>query len=96
LFNYVVLLKSNWCFFMFEESWYSVTPEKIAEHIADKCKTGGVILDAFCGCGGNTIQFAKKCGKGIEFIFRIHFIDRVLIRMCKLHIFLYFSDCNRH
>ncbi|XP_058384701.1 trimethylguanosine synthase isoform X2 [Diceros bicornis minor] len=43
------------------EGWFSVTPEKIAEHIAGrvsqsfKCET---VVDAFCGVGGNTIQFA--------------------------------------
>ena len=52
-----------------EEGWYSVTPEIIADHIAkeahsialtNKTEPGStVILDAFCGVGGNTIQFAK-------------------------------------
>uniref|UniRef100_A0A8B9TI17 Trimethylguanosine synthase n=1 Tax=Anas platyrhynchos TaxID=8839 RepID=A0A8B9TI17_ANAPL len=43
------------------EGWFSVTPEKIAEHIAVRvaqafnCDT---IVDAFCGVGGNAIQFA--------------------------------------
>ena len=43
-----------------EESWYSVTPERIAMHIATRCclKSTYVIIDAFCGAGGNTIQFA--------------------------------------
>ena len=39
------------------ESWYSVTPEEISEYIARNLK-GKVIVDAFCGCGGNTIQFS--------------------------------------
>uniref|UniRef100_A0A8C9L6A8 Trimethylguanosine synthase n=1 Tax=Pavo cristatus TaxID=9049 RepID=A0A8C9L6A8_PAVCR len=45
----------------FAEGWFSVTPEKIAEHIAVRvaqsfnCNT---IVDAFCGVGGNAIQFA--------------------------------------
>lgn len=47
----------------FVESWFSVTPEKVAIHIAERCK-GDIIIDAFCGCGGNTIQFAKICSKG--------------------------------
>ncbi|XP_053980695.1 uncharacterized protein LOC128877422 [Hylaeus volcanicus] len=42
------------------ESWFSVTPEKIAEHIAQRCKCD-VIIDAFCGAGGNAIQFAFTC-----------------------------------
>ncbi|KAJ3092964.1 Trimethylguanosine synthase [Quaeritorhiza haematococci] len=33
---------------MDEEGWYSVTPEKIAEHIAKRC-SGGVVVDACCG-----------------------------------------------
>lgn len=48
---------------MDEEAWYSVTPEKIAMHIADKMHhslgtQNPVIMDAFCGVGGNLIQFA--------------------------------------
>lgn len=47
-----------------DESWYSVTPEKIAAHHARRLAavvpsgTEALIVDAFCGCGGNTIQFA--------------------------------------
>lgn len=41
-----------------EESWYSVTPEKIAEHIASRFYGQDVILDMFSGAGGNSIQFA--------------------------------------
>jgi len=47
-----------------EESWYSVTPEKIAKHIADKCRCG-LVLDGFCGVGGNAIQFAMNCDRVI-------------------------------
>ena len=39
------------------ESWFSVTPERIAQRIASRTK--GIVVDAFCGCGGNAIQFAK-------------------------------------
>ncbi|KAJ3109058.1 Trimethylguanosine synthase [Phlyctochytrium planicorne] len=46
------------------EGWYSVTPEKIAEHIASRMPCG-IIVDAFCGMGGNAIQFAKYCKKVI-------------------------------
>lgn len=42
------------------EGWYSVTPEKIAAHIAERCRTD-VVIDAFCGVGGNSIQFALRC-----------------------------------
>uniref|UniRef100_W5UKV7 Trimethylguanosine synthase n=1 Tax=Ictalurus punctatus TaxID=7998 RepID=W5UKV7_ICTPU len=43
------------------EGWFSVTPEKIAEHIAQRVQGASqalVIVDAFCGVGGNAIQFA--------------------------------------
>ncbi|KAB0358947.1 hypothetical protein FD754_003103 [Muntiacus muntjak] len=43
------------------EGWFSVTPEKIAEHIAGRVSQSlesGTVVDAFCGVGGNTIQFA--------------------------------------
>ncbi|KAL8610584.1 hypothetical protein ACOMHN_006303 [Nucella lapillus] len=46
------------------ESWFSVTPEKIAEHIAERCCCD-VIVDAFCGAGGNAIQFAFICERVI-------------------------------
>ena len=48
------------------EGWFSVTPEKIAEHIAERCQCS-VIVDAFCGVGGNCIQFAKTCDHGIVY-----------------------------
>lgn len=63
---------------MFSESWFSVTPEVIARHIATRCEIDGVILDAFCGCGGNTIQFAKYCNKVIAVD-----CDPVKIEYCK-------------
>lgn len=43
-----------------EESWFSVTPERIAQHIAERMQCD-VIIDGFCGAGGNAIQFAKTC-----------------------------------
>lgn len=46
------------------ESWFSVTPEKIAKHTAERCKCN-VIIDAFCGAGGNSIAFANTCSKVI-------------------------------
>lgn len=46
------------------ESWFSVTPEKVASHTAERCRCD-IIIDAFCGSGGNTIQFAKTCAKVI-------------------------------
>ncbi|XP_043819560.1 trimethylguanosine synthase [Dromiciops gliroides] len=44
-----------------KEGWFSVTPEKIAEHIAGRVQLSfkcDIIVDAFCGVGGNAIQFA--------------------------------------
>ena len=59
------------------EGWYSVTPEIIADHVAERVSSlvssspafkpqitgedgnGVVILDGFCGCGGNAIAFGK-------------------------------------
>ncbi|THU80542.1 hypothetical protein K435DRAFT_809797 [Dendrothele bispora CBS 962.96] len=40
-----------------EEGWYSVTPEAVARRIAERCRCD-TIIDAFCGVGGNAIQFA--------------------------------------
>jgi len=41
-----------------------VTPERIARHIASRCQCD-LIVDAFCGVGGNSIQFAFTCERGI-------------------------------
>ncbi|KAH7294645.1 hypothetical protein KP509_27G011300 [Ceratopteris richardii] len=50
-----------------EESLFSVTPQEIAEHQALRCccgrlgdGSGLVVVDAFAGVGGNTIQFASR------------------------------------
>lgn len=43
-----------------------MTPEKVAKHTAKRCKCD-VIIDAFCGAGGNAIQFAFTCEKGTLF-----------------------------
>ncbi|KAM4552063.1 trimethylguanosine synthase [Odontesthes bonariensis] len=44
------------------EGWFSVTPERIAEHIALRVESSfsdsQLVIDAFCGVGGNAIQFA--------------------------------------
>ncbi|KIL54717.1 hypothetical protein M378DRAFT_92026 [Amanita muscaria Koide BX008] len=47
-----------------EEGWYSITPEVIASHIAERCRCD-TIVDAFCGVGGNTIAFAQTCQRVI-------------------------------
>ncbi|XP_034475592.1 uncharacterized protein LOC117782673 [Drosophila innubila] len=46
------------------ESWFSVTPEKIAKQTALRL-SGDIVVDAFCGCGGNAIQFANTCERVI-------------------------------
>ena len=56
--------KFNLGVFLDPVGWYSVTPEKIAIHVAEKCACD-VIVDAFCGCGGNAIQFAFTCERVI-------------------------------
>ena len=52
---------------MDKESWYSVTPEEISDYITSILpdSSNSTILDAFCGCGGNTISFSKKFRKVI-------------------------------
>lgn len=42
------------------ESWYSVLPEKIASHVASRCRCD-VIVDPFAGAGGSCIQLATTC-----------------------------------
>ncbi|TEB39893.1 S-adenosyl-L-methionine-dependent methyltransferase [Coprinellus micaceus] len=47
-----------------EEGWFSVTPERIANQIAERCRCD-TILDGFCGVGGNAIAFAQTCNRVI-------------------------------
>lgn len=42
------------------ESWYSATPESVAYYTANRLRGAKVILDAFCGAGGNTIQVSLR------------------------------------
>lgn len=65
------------------ESWFSVTPEKVAIYTADRCKCD-VIVDGFCGAGGNTIQFAKTCQRVIAID-----IDQKKIEMAKHNATIY-------
>ncbi|WVW86985.1 hypothetical protein I302_109041 [Kwoniella bestiolae CBS 10118] len=44
--------------------WFSITPQPIAASIAERCKCD-LIIDAFCGVGGNSIEFAKTCERVI-------------------------------
>lgn len=65
------------------ESWFSVTPEKVAIYTAMRCQCD-VIIDAFCGAGGNTIQFAKTCQRVIAID-----IDEKKIEMAKHNATIY-------
>ncbi|CAH0694308.1 unnamed protein product [Spodoptera exigua] len=65
------------------ESWFSVTPENVASHIANKFRYD-VVLDAFCGAGGNTIQFARTSNKVIAVD-----IDPMKIEMAKQNAKIY-------
>lgn len=42
------------------EGWYSATPEPIAAAQAARAPPGSLVLDAFAGVGGNSIQFAAR------------------------------------
>lgn len=42
------------------EGWFSATPERLAQHIAERCQCD-LVVDAFAGVGGNAIQFAFTC-----------------------------------
>lgn len=46
------------------ESWFSVTPETVAKHHASRFKNFDIIVDGFCGVGGNAIQFASAGLRG--------------------------------
>ncbi|KAM7360058.1 trimethylguanosine synthase 1 [Cochliomyia hominivorax] len=59
------------------ESWFSVTPEKVAKHLAERLKCN-IIVDGFCGSGGNAIQFALTCDKVIAID-----IDPLKLEMAK-------------
>ncbi|KAI8636925.1 RNA cap guanine-N2 methyltransferase-domain-containing protein [Parasitella parasitica] len=62
--RYAYFSKFDQGILMDKEGWFSVTPEKIARHIAIRCQSD-IIVDAFCGCGGNSIQFALTCERVI-------------------------------
>ena len=73
---------------MDKESWYSVTPEQIAKYTAKLIK-GKTIIDGFCGCGGNVIQFSKYCSK----VYAID-ISKSKLDMCKNNCEVYNCDNN--
>ncbi|CAI5740862.1 unnamed protein product [Peronospora destructor] len=65
------------------ESWYSVTPQVVAEHIATRLSCD-VVIDPFAGCGGNVIQLAMTCKQVIAID-----IDPEKIRMAKHNASIY-------
>lgn len=67
-----------------EESWYSITPELIATHIAARISNKSTIIDGFCGCGGNTIQFARIASKVIAIDIDIQRL-RIASTLAKLY-----------
>ena len=68
---------------MDREGWFSVTPEEIAIDIAEKCRCN-IIIDAFCGMGGNSIQFAFTCERVIAID-----IDPVKLHCARHNAFVY-------
>ncbi|KAL3796883.1 hypothetical protein HJC23_008836 [Cyclotella cryptica] len=126
------------------EGWYSVTPEVVADHVAERfveaadqvvrCAASGgngnnaftsssktvgrrnikanvplnhkrgqsiqqppksmVILDAFCGCGGNAIAFAKLPSSSVSLIICID-VDRQKLRMAAHNASIYNIPPNR-
>lgn len=56
-----------------DTGWFSITPQPIASHIAQRCQCD-VIMDAFCGVGGNAIEFAKTCERGESQLCRVQLI----------------------
>ena len=83
-----------------KESWYSVTPEAIAGHIAkrmaDDCdeKEGATILDAFCGCGGNAVAFARLPRDKVALVVCID-VDKSKLEMAAHNAALYGIEADR-
>jgi len=59
------------------EGWFSTTPELIAKMIARRLGKG-VVLDAMCGAGGNTIQMALHGAKVIA-----NDLNKERLEMCR-------------
>ncbi|KAL7538782.1 hypothetical protein ACHAXR_009318 [Thalassiosira sp. AJA248-18] len=82
------------------EGWYSVTPEVVADHVASRCGQSKnppksmVILDAFCGCGGNAIAFAKLPSSVVSLIVCVD-LDREKLRMAAHNASIYRIPPNR-
>jgi len=96
------------------EGWFSVTPEKIADHVAGRVGSLGVelmrqrremdfemglygwnsesrgivVLDAFCGCGGNAIAFGKLPPSMVSLVVCVD-VDRSKLRKAAHNASLY-------
>jgi len=81
------------------EGWYSVTPETIANHVAQRLVStysaannshhgphGLIVMDAFCGCGGNAIAFGRN--PHIALVVCVD-VDRTKLRMAAYNACLY-------
>ncbi|KAE9545642.1 hypothetical protein AGLY_001185 [Aphis glycines] len=62
--RYMLFSKFNSGIQLDEESFYSVCPEVLSDHIAKRCENN-IVCDPFCGAGGNIIQLAMICKKVI-------------------------------
>ena len=69
-----------------EEGLFSATPECLALHTAIRCSCG-VVIDAFAGIGGNTIQLARTCRRVISIE-----LNEQRLRMLKHNSTLYKVD----
>lgn len=62
--RYNIFSKYDDGIWMTDDAWFGVTPEpvaqKIAEHVATAPKSKSILIDAFAGAGGNTIAFARS------------------------------------
>lgn len=76
--------------FCVSEGWFSVTPERIAEHIALRVQhsfsNAQLVIDAFCGVGGNAIQFALT-GKRGKLTKCVTYVFNTVIRLHNFIIF---------
>ena len=102
------------------EGWFSVTPEVIADHVAQRVGSlaiseafrrglpgnlpksqGIIVMDAFCGCGGNSIAFGKLPFEQISMVVCVD-LDRTKLRKAAHNASLYdipkdkliFVECN--
>ncbi|XP_003739694.1 uncharacterized protein LOC100897763 [Galendromus occidentalis] len=72
-----------------ETAWFSVTPEKIAEHVAARMcpksqRKSNFVIDAFCGVGGDAVQLGLRS----QLVLAID-IDRETIEMAKHNAAIY-------